>query len=106
MSFLENTESEWKYVSIFSPVSGDERSDAGSVGSSAYGSFSSLSGADGRSVFSSSHSNVPSHSSGLGSLQPISHSVKHSRTKRTQDVPKESKYEHKDPDLDTEVMAE
>ncbi|XP_042608525.1 GTPase IMAP family member 8-like isoform X1 [Cyprinus carpio] len=87
-------------------MSGDERSDAGSVGSSAYGSFSSLSGADGRSVFSSSHSNVPSHSSGLGSLQPISHSVKHSRTKRTQDVPKESKYEHKDPDLDTEVMAE
>lgn len=84
-------------------MSGDE-SDAGSVGSSAYGSFSSLSGADGRSVFSSSHSNVPSHSSGLGSLQPISHSVKHSRTKRTQDVPK--KYEHKDPDLDTEVMAE
>ncbi|XP_059391917.1 GTPase IMAP family member 8-like [Carassius carassius] len=87
-------------------LSGYERPETWSVASSAYGSFSSLSGADGSSVFSSSHSKFSSLSSGLGSLQPSSHSVKHSRTKRTQDVPKGSKYEHKDTDLDTEVMAE
>ncbi len=68
-------------------------------GSSAYGSFTSLSGADSGSGFSSSHSIVSSHSSGFRSLQPI----KQSRTKRTQDLPKTSKYEHKDTDLDTEV---
>lgn len=82
---------------FFSPVSGD----TWSVGSSAYGSFTSLSGADSGSVFSSSHSIVSSHSSGFRSLQPISDSVKHSRTKRTQDLTKTSKYEHKDTDLGT-----
>ncbi|KAF4094888.1 hypothetical protein G5714_023966 [Onychostoma macrolepis] len=81
-------------------MSGDERSDTWSVGSSDYGSFTSRSGADSGSVFSSTHSIVSSHSSGFGSLQPIS---KHSRTKRTQDLPKTSKYEHKDTDFDTEV---
>ncbi|KAG1932091.1 GTPase IMAP family member 8-like [Pimephales promelas] len=64
-------------------MSGDERSDTWSVGSSAYGSFRSRSGADSDSVFSSSRSKVSSHSSGFGSLRSsIPESEEHSETRR------------------------
>ncbi|XP_048036106.1 GTPase IMAP family member 8-like [Megalobrama amblycephala] len=82
-----------RYNSIEFPpdMSGDERSDTWSVGSSAYGSFRSRSSADSGSVFSSSRSKVSSHSSGFGSLQSIPESVEHSETKRTFALPKISK---------------
>ncbi|KAK7159906.1 hypothetical protein R3I94_006056 [Phoxinus phoxinus] len=63
-------------------MSGDERSDTLSVGSSAYSSFRSRSGADSDSVFSSSRSEVSSHSSGFGSLRSIPESVEHPGTRR------------------------
>ncbi|XP_067292711.1 uncharacterized protein [Pseudorasbora parva] len=59
-------------------MSGDEWSDTRSEGSSAYGSFRSRSGADGDSVYSSSHSKVSSLSSGFGSLLSIPESGEHS----------------------------
>uniref|UniRef100_A0A9J8CXF8 AIG1-type G domain-containing protein n=1 Tax=Cyprinus carpio carpio TaxID=630221 RepID=A0A9J8CXF8_CYPCA len=83
-----------RYNSIEFPppnMSGDERSDSWSVGSSAYSSFRSRSGADSSSVFSSSRSKVSSHSSGFGSLRSIPESVEHSETKRAQGKPKISK---------------
>ncbi|KAK2915740.1 hypothetical protein Q8A67_000114 [Cirrhinus molitorella] len=73
-------------------MSGDERSDTLSVGSSAYGSFRSRSGADSDSVFSSSRSKVSSHSSGYGSLQSIPESVEQSETRRPLAVPKILKF--------------
>ncbi|XP_052400542.1 uncharacterized protein LOC127947454 isoform X7 [Carassius gibelio] len=79
-------------------MSGDDRLDTRSVGSSAYGSFRSLSGADSGSVFSSSRLKVSSHSSGFGSVQTISESVKDPEPNRAEDVPKISKHEHKDTD--------
>ncbi|XP_073688194.1 GTPase IMAP family member 8-like [Garra rufa] len=73
-------------------MSGDERSDTLSVGSSVkYGSFRSRSGADSASVFSSSRSKVSSHSSGFGSLRSIPESVEQSETRRALGVPKISK---------------
>ncbi|XP_073688424.1 GTPase IMAP family member 8-like [Garra rufa] len=72
-------------------MSGDERSDTLSVGSSAYDSFRSRSGADSDSVFSSSRSKVSSHSSGFGSLRSIPESVEQSETRRALGVPKISK---------------
>ncbi|XDV53302.1 hypothetical protein PO909_021844 [Leuciscus waleckii] len=73
-------------------MSGDERSDTWSVGSSgyssAYSSFRSRSGADSDSVFSSSRSKASSHSSGFGSLRSIPESVEHSGTRRTLALPK------------------
>uniref|UniRef100_A0A8C2I088 AIG1-type G domain-containing protein n=1 Tax=Cyprinus carpio TaxID=7962 RepID=A0A8C2I088_CYPCA len=83
-----------RYNSIDLPppnMSGDVRSDSWSVGSSAYSSFRSRSGADSSSVFSSSRSKVSSHSSGFGSLRSIPESVEHSETKRAQGKPKISK---------------
>uniref|UniRef100_A0A8C1ZJI4 AIG1-type G domain-containing protein n=1 Tax=Cyprinus carpio TaxID=7962 RepID=A0A8C1ZJI4_CYPCA len=71
-------------------LSGDERSDTWSVGSSAYSSFRSRS-ADSSSVFSSSHSKVSSHSSGFGSLRSIPESVEHSETRRAHGKPNISK---------------
>ncbi|KAL1277188.1 hypothetical protein QQF64_023861 [Cirrhinus molitorella] len=72
-------------------MSGDERSDTLSVGSSGYGSFRSRSGADSDSVFSSSRSKVSSHSSGFGSLRSIPESVEQSETRRALAMPKISK---------------
>ncbi|KAL1277339.1 hypothetical protein QQF64_024012 [Cirrhinus molitorella] len=72
-------------------MSGDERSDTLSVGSSAYSSFRSRSGADSDSVFSSSRSKVSSHSSGFGSLRSIPESVEQSETRRALGVLKISK---------------
>ncbi|XP_073687369.1 GTPase IMAP family member 8-like [Garra rufa] len=72
-------------------MSGDERSDTLSVGSSAYGSFRSRSGADSDSVFSSSRSKVSSHSSGFSSLRSIPESVEQSETRRALGVSKISK---------------
>ncbi|XP_016099476.1 GTPase IMAP family member 8-like [Sinocyclocheilus grahami] len=73
-------------------LSGDERWDTRSMGSSAYSSSGSLSGADIGSVFSSSQSKVSSHSSKFGS-------VEHLGTKRAHCVPNVSKLKH---DEDTE----
>ncbi|KAG1928958.1 GTPase IMAP family member 8-like [Pimephales promelas] len=82
-----------KYSSMEFPpnMSGDERSDTRSVGSSAYGSFRSLSGADSDSVFSSLRSKASSHSSGFGSLRSIPESEEGSGTRRTLALPKISK---------------
>ncbi|XP_026103365.1 GTPase IMAP family member 8-like isoform X1 [Carassius auratus] len=64
-------------------LSGDEWrwSDTWSMGSSAYGSFSSQSGADSGSIFSSFHSKVSSLSSGFMSLWSIPESVEQSETR-------------------------
>ncbi|XDV28314.1 hypothetical protein PO909_031657 [Leuciscus waleckii] len=62
-------------------MSGDQRSDTRSVGSSAYSSLRSRSGADSDSAFSSLRSKVSSHSSGFGSLRSILESVQHSGTR-------------------------
>ncbi|KAL1247225.1 hypothetical protein QQF64_022601 [Cirrhinus molitorella] len=72
-------------------LSGDERSDTLSVGSSAYSSFRSRSGADTTSVFSSSHSKVSSHISGYGSLRSIPESVEQSETRKARGIPNISK---------------
>ncbi|KAK2866945.1 hypothetical protein Q8A67_025062 [Cirrhinus molitorella] len=76
-------------------MSGDERSDTLSVGSSAYSSFRSRSGADSASVFSSSRSKVSSHSSGFGSLRSIPESVEQSETRRARGKPNISKLSQK-----------
>ncbi|XP_048013785.1 GTPase IMAP family member 8-like isoform X2 [Megalobrama amblycephala] len=65
-------------------LSGDERSDTRSMGSSGYGSFRSRFS----SVFSSSRSIVSSHSSGFMSLRSIPESVEHSESRRTLALPK------------------
>ncbi|XP_016116910.1 GTPase IMAP family member 8-like [Sinocyclocheilus grahami] len=72
-------------------LSGDERSDTRSVGSSAYSSFRSRSGADSGSVVSSSRSKVSSHSSGFGSLRSVPESVEQSETRRAHGQPNISK---------------
>ncbi|KAK2866950.1 hypothetical protein Q8A67_025067 [Cirrhinus molitorella] len=69
-------------------MDGDERLDTRSMGSSTYDSLRSLPGADSGSDLSSSCSKLSSHSSGFGSVQPLSESVEHSETKRTQDTHK------------------
>ncbi|CAM4734060.1 unnamed protein product [Leuciscus chuanchicus] len=69
-------------------LSGDERSDTRSVGSSAYGSLRSLAEAGRDSSYSSLGSKASSHSSGIGSLVSIPESVEDSGTRRTLAFPK------------------
>ncbi|XDV53291.1 hypothetical protein PO909_021840 [Leuciscus waleckii] len=71
-------------------MSGDERSDTWSLGSSGYGSLRSLAEAHRDSSYSTLGSKVSSHSSGFGSLVSIPESVEDSGTRRTLAFPKSS----------------